>query len=77
VAAERLREKVASLEVFFEGHSMRRTVSIGLASYPEVPAAVTDDLLKVADSALYEAKGGGRNQSILKTRQEETRGRGS
>jgi diguanylate cyclase (GGDEF)-like protein len=67
MVAERIREKVAFLEVHFEGNTISRTVSIGVTSYPDAQADAPGELLKVADSALYEAKRRGRNRSVLKT----------
>lgn len=40
---------------------IHRTVSIGIASFPE-HAATAEEIIQVADQALYEAKRGGRNQ---------------
>jgi diguanylate cyclase (GGDEF)-like protein len=61
LAAERIRRAVESLEMSFEGHRFGITVSIGLASYPEVDAKDLATLSAAADSALYEAKRCGRN----------------
>jgi len=61
--AERLREKVATLE--FEGDKdhpvVKKTISAGVASYPKNAKSDTE-LVVVADQALYLAKGGGRNR---------------
>ncbi|MCA9754506.1 MAG: sensor domain-containing diguanylate cyclase [Candidatus Eisenbacteria bacterium] len=59
-AAERLRNAVAE-------HSFPRrkriTVSVGVANYPH-DADTTEDLIKMADQALYQAKRMGRNRSM-------------
>lgn len=61
--AENLREKFAELEHTLDGVTIRKTVSMGVSSRDgqgEVPTS--EDLLKVADEALYRAKQGGRNR---------------
>lgn len=64
--AERIRVKVAS-EAFAGDRShplVRKTVSIGVAAFPE-DARVQADLIDKADKALYQAKRSGRNQVIV------------
>lgn len=61
--AENLREKFAALEHTLDGVTIRKTVSMGVSfrdGQGEVPTS--EDLLKVADEALYRAKQGGRNR---------------
>ncbi|MFW5921118.1 MAG: diguanylate cyclase [Polyangiales bacterium] len=62
VVAERIRAAIASLEVAFEGHTLRVTASIGAA---EAAPGEVDPLavLRRADSALYRAKDEGRNRA--------------
>jgi diguanylate cyclase (GGDEF)-like protein len=57
--AERLLQAVARLE-FEEMGSSRITVSIGVATYPR-DSQNADELLELADAALYKAKNSGRN----------------
>ena len=58
VVAERLRERLAGMEVPGVG---RITASFGVATYP-LHGRGREEMVKAADRALYEAKAGGRNQ---------------
>jgi diguanylate cyclase (GGDEF)-like protein len=60
VLGERIRQRVASTEIKYKGHTIRLTISGGLAAYP-FNASNTPDLMKCADQALYRAKGSGKN----------------
>ncbi|MFQ5893245.1 MAG: GGDEF domain-containing protein [Nitrospinota bacterium] len=63
--AERLRELVGEF-VFNHGDiPIQRTVSIGIASYPEMPVKDSEDLILAADMALYAAKRAGRNRVAI------------
>ena len=65
--AERLRDQVAALDLEVEDTAGRLrgvqglTVSIGLACYP-IHGRDLEDLLRMADAALYAAKAAGRNR---------------
>ena len=61
---ERMRHQVK--DAFFkEGtQQIQLTVSVGLVSYPEQPAADEMGLIDMADQALYTAKDAGRNQVV-------------
>ncbi len=63
--AERIR-KTFENTLNQDGHRFA-TVSIGIASYPISPAHNIEDLIKLADQALYRAKEAGRNRTILHT----------
>jgi len=60
IAAERIREAIASIKIPVEGRTVRFTVSIGVTTF--VPAVRVEQLIDCADQALYAAKAGGRNQ---------------
>lgn len=63
--AERIRKRVESSEFnLFDEIKINITVSIGVATYPDI-ANVPEELLILADSALYEAKRTGRNKVVL------------
>jgi diguanylate cyclase (GGDEF)-like protein len=59
---ERLQETIKE-SVSFSGLNIELTASIGIASYPENNAEFLEDLLSRADTALYEVKRTGGNQS--------------
>ena len=56
--AERIRKKV--VDASFQ-HNIRLTISIGIATYPQ-DATQPEDLLRVTDWAMYQAKQKGRNR---------------
>jgi diguanylate cyclase (GGDEF)-like protein len=60
--AEKIRAQVNKLRVQHKGKPLGPvSISVGLAIYPS-PANSPDELLRLADLALYEAKRGGRNK---------------
>ncbi len=60
--AERLRDRLAAHRfTLSEEQEVRITASIGVAAYPSPGLSSAEDLFKAADTALYRAKGGGRN----------------
>jgi diguanylate cyclase (GGDEF)-like protein len=60
--AERLRTIIAARDiVIHEGQTIKVTASLGCATFP-VDATTEQMLMAEADSALYQAKKGGRNQ---------------
>jgi diguanylate cyclase (GGDEF)-like protein len=64
IAAERVRDLIASLSVSHEGKAIRCTVSIGVASVVCTDGPTADALVSVADRRLYLAKRGGRNRVV-------------
>ena len=63
--AEQLRRLLSELVVTHLSNQINFTVSIGVASFPECDVEKIEDLVCAADSALYKAKEGGRNQVIV------------
>lgn len=61
VTAERIREEVERTVFQTNLGPLRCTLSMGIASFPQVPA---EELLELADQALYHAKHMGRNCSF-------------
>lgn len=59
--AERLRKAVEALEVRHAGHSIRFTISLGIADL-STPSVSHADLIAWADQALYASKSAGRNR---------------
>lgn len=55
-------------EFLIDGHALRRSVSIGIALYPD-DGEEFDELARKADTAMYQAKQAGRNKVIFHTDQ--------
>jgi two-component system cell cycle response regulator len=62
--AERVRERVEENTFSFEGGTLKRTVSLGVASWPHPRIEDREEMLKAADDALYVAKHLGRNRVV-------------
>jgi len=62
--AERLRQRVDAHTFSYEGGTLKRTVSFGVASWPHPKIKGREALLKAADDALYVAKETGRNRVV-------------
>jgi diguanylate cyclase (GGDEF)-like protein len=62
--AERIRRAVAERSVLIDGESLRTTVSIGLALYPDHDGGHLRGLVHRADEALYRAKRSGRDRVV-------------
>ena len=67
VIAERLKEKVISLQIEVEGKTINATASFGVHSEVANSLTTIDTLLNTTDKALYTAKNKGRNQVALST----------
>jgi diguanylate cyclase (GGDEF)-like protein len=62
--AERVRHRVEENTFSFEGGTLKRTVSLGVASWPHPKIKGREGMLKAADDALYVAKEMGRNRVV-------------
>jgi len=65
VLGERLRARVESELFDYQGTRLPVTISVGVAALPEANVGAWLDLVKEADSALYEAKRSGRNRVCI------------
>jgi diguanylate cyclase (GGDEF)-like protein len=62
VVAERYRKRVEDYMLLEEDMELRVTISLGVATYPHPRINTIDDLIRLADNALFEAKKNGRNR---------------
>jgi two-component system, cell cycle response regulator len=63
--AERVRGHFAAIPFVFGGTAVRASLSAGVASLPEGDAATAEELVALADAALYRAKQGGRDRTCV------------
>lgn len=64
VVAERIRNTMEATHIHFEEYSIQITLSIGIACAPN-QAKTSEELIKLADEALYMSKQSGRNQTTI------------
>lgn len=64
---ERLRSAVERATFEHNDVSLKVTISVGVAGFPEIPVSRHEDLIEAADTALYAAKHSGRNRVMLAT----------
>ena len=63
--AEKIRKKAENTDFYIsDNKAIKITISIGISSYPELTNKI-DNLIKDADTALYEAKNSGRNRVLI------------
>jgi diguanylate cyclase (GGDEF)-like protein len=62
--AERVRKAIETHTFTFDGTSICRTASFGVAAWPHPRVKTCDELVRAADEALYVAKETGRNRVI-------------
>ena len=63
--AERIREAIDSLRINYEDNYIHVTMSFGISSFDAGEKISSDELIKRADTALYQAKHQGRNQCCV------------
>jgi diguanylate cyclase len=63
--AERLRRRIEAGELELEGERVHLSMSFGVAAVPELAARTPEELMALADAALYAAKKLGRNLALL------------
>ena len=63
--AERIRQSVANTAIDIGQSQIHLTISLGISNFPIHRAKSKEELVKMADLALYEAKRGGRNRVCI------------
>lgn len=63
--AERIRQTIANTPIDIGQSQIHLTISLGISNFPIHRAKSKDELVKMADLALYEAKRGGRNRVCI------------
>ncbi|MCP4136822.1 MAG: sensor domain-containing diguanylate cyclase [bacterium] len=65
IAAERIRKIIEALEMKYENSSLHITISAGIATIPELAPKGAEELITMADRALYSSKESGRNRTTF------------
>lgn len=63
IVAERCRNAVENLHVFYNGEVVKTTITIGVCPY--YPGATKDAMIKKADENMYIGKSNGKNQIVM------------
>ena len=64
LACERVRMNIEEAEMIYEGQRLPVTISLGVCSFPHHLLTKAQDLITLADTALYDAKRTGRNRTV-------------
>jgi len=62
VVAERYRKRIEDFVMVEMEKKLKVTISLGVANYPNPAIGSVDDLIRLADNALYKSKRNGRNR---------------
>jgi len=62
--AQKVRETIRGTPVESEGHSIRVTISMGLAYFDPAELVATEEVIRLADAGLYRAKQNGRDRIV-------------
>lgn len=66
IVAERIRKSVEEYQFSYPGApDFNATISAGISSFPDIKIDKIDDLIRIADASLYEAKRQGRNRVVI------------
>lgn len=65
MVAERLREKIRSLKIVYQGKDISLTMSFGVACQTSNQILSSDSFIKMADDALYKSKNQGRDRCCM------------
>jgi diguanylate cyclase (GGDEF)-like protein len=64
VVADRIRAAIQQHTFANKLQTLKVTISMGVATYPAPGLDTVDDIIRVADEALYRAKAEGRNRVL-------------